>query len=211
MADDRLPPTPLTWAYADAWAEEDPHLVTARRQAESLGAPTVARATGAALRSLAAATAAAWIVEIGSGTGVSGGWLLAGMAEDGVLTTVDPDPECQAAARDTFAAMGVPHTRVRTIAGDPADVLTRLADDAYDLVVVGPAGVAAGEQHALLAEVTRVLRPGGTLVLTHAMSDDGMSAAHRDLAQHLRDDPEWIAALLTVGDGMVVATLQEAV
>ncbi len=216
MTDDRnLPPTPVTWAYADAWAEEDPAIAAARRRAEQFQAPSVDRATGAALRLLAASLGADAAVEIGTGTGVSGGWLLLGMGDEGTLTTVDADPDVQATARETFAALGVPHTRVRAIAAEPLDVLPRLADGAYDLMVIGPgvpSGPASGigdplirAEHAMLAQARRLLRPGGALAVCGALSDDGADPAHRDLVFHMREDPRWVPALLTVGEGMLVA------
>lgn len=192
-----LPPSPLSWAYADAWAEEDPALIDARRQAQSLGTQTPSRSACAALRLFAATLDARAVVEVGTGTGVSGGWLLAGMADDGVLTTVDPDPEHQAAARATFTALGVSHTRVRVIAGRLPDVLQRLTDAAYDLVVVG---ATVTPDHAVLDQARRLLRPGGALIALTALAD-----SHHDLAQHVRDDPRWVPALLTVGEGMLVA------
>ena len=67
---------------------------------------------GAGLRFLAAAIGARAVVEIGTGTGVSGLWLLRGMAADGVLTSIDMDPEHQRAARG-----GVHRRRARAVAG----------------------------------------------------------------------------------------------
>ena len=225
-----LPPTPVSWAYADAWAEEDPAIAAARRRSEGLGAPTIDRATGAALRVLTAALGASAVVEIGTGTGVSGAWIVGGLADHGSLTTVDSDPDLNAAARETFAQLGAAHTRVRAIAADPLDVLPRLADGAYDLMVIGPGvwvdadptatqvakrggsadptatQVAGTEDHELLAQALRLLRPGGALAICHALSEDGhRHDGHRDLSHHLRDDPRWIPALLTVGDGLLVA------
>ncbi len=47
------------------------------------------------------------VVEVGTGAGVSGLWLLRGMREDGVLTTIDSEPEHQRAAKQTFRVAGV--------------------------------------------------------------------------------------------------------
>ena len=200
-----LPPSPLTWAYADGWSEEEPEVAAARRKAAALGVESISRPVGSLLRLVTAALGASAVVEVGSGTGVSGGWILGGLTEGGTLTTVDADPALQAAARDTFARMGVSHTRVRTIAGNPFDVLTRLTDGAYDLLVVGPAvPLAIGEEHDLLRQAQRLLKPGGAIAVTHALSDDGTDPAHRDLAQHLRDNPDWVASLLTVGEGILI-------
>ena len=132
--------------------------------------------------------------------------LLDGLPAEGTLTTVDPDSAMQTAARDTFARMGVSHTRVRTIAGAPRAVLPRLSDGAYDLVIVGPGTETEGEDgHALLAEAHRLLSPGGSIVITPVFGAEGMLASRHDLVQHVRDDPEWIASVLTVGEGVVLA------
>ncbi|MBM3685517.1 MAG: methyltransferase [Actinobacteria bacterium] len=207
MSDATLPPSPLTWAYADDWAEEAPELSEARRRAREMGAPTPSRAVGAVLRSLVATSRARAVAEVGSGTGVTGGWILAGLPDDGTLTTVDADSTLQTAARDTFERMGVSHTRVRAIAGPPLEVLSRLSDGAYDLLVIGPGTHAEGEDgHALLAEARRLLSAGGSVVITPAFGDEGVLAGRHDLIQHLRDDPEWVASVMTVGEGVVLAT-----
>ena len=76
------------------------------------------------------------MVEIGTGTGVSGVWLLRGMRPDGVLTTIDVEDEHQRIARRIFRRPGSPPSRTRIITGRALDVLPRLADGVYDLVFV---------------------------------------------------------------------------
>ena len=68
--------------------------------------------------------------------GVSGLWLLSGMAEDGVLTTIDNEPEYQRLAKQAFSEAGIGPSRTRLISGRAQEVLTRLADDSYDLVFI---------------------------------------------------------------------------
>ena len=62
----------------------------ARLRGIELGTAPVTPATGAALRMLAASVAARSVAEIGTGTGVSGLWILDGMEPDGVLTSRIP-------------------------------------------------------------------------------------------------------------------------
>ncbi len=210
MSDPSLPPSPLTWAYADDWTEEPPEVADARRRGKEMGAPSPSRAVGAALRGLVAAMRAGNVVEVGSGAGVTGGWILSGLPDEGTLTTVDPDSALQTAARDTFERMGISHTRVRAIAGAPRAVLPRLTDGAYDIVVIGPgAETDADEGHALLSEARRLLRAGGSVIITPVFGADGTLPARHDLIQHLRDDPEWVAAVMTVGEGIVLAAMRE--
>lgn len=210
MSDTSLPPSPLTWAYADDWTEEPPEVADARRRGREMGAPAPSRAVGATLRGLVAAIRAASVVEVGSGAGVTGGWILSGLSPEGTLTTVDPDSALQTAARDTFERMGISHTRVRAIAGAPRAVLPRLSDGAYDVVVIGPGADTDGDEgHALLSEARRLLREGGTIIITPVFGSDGTMPTRHDLIQHLRDDPDWVATVMTVGEGIVVATARE--
>ena len=91
-----------SWGYAEDFVIEDEVPEAARRRGEELGCTPIGRGGGAALRMIAAAVGARAVVEIGTGAGVSGLWLLRGMRPDGVLTTVDRDPEHQRAARLAF-------------------------------------------------------------------------------------------------------------
>jgi len=84
-----------SWAFADAFVAEDDALIRARAHAHAAGLRPVSPGTGAALRLLAATGDAKSVVEIGTGTGVSGIHLLDGMRTDGVLTTVDTEPDRQ--------------------------------------------------------------------------------------------------------------------
>lgn len=77
---------------------EDDVLAAARARAAEVGVTPVSPGTGAALRLLAAVLGARAVVEV-TGTGVSGLWLLRGMAADGVLTSVDIEGEHHRLAR----------------------------------------------------------------------------------------------------------------
>ena len=125
--------------YAEAYLTEDAVLQAARQRGTELGCVPIGPGGGAALRFLAAATNARAVVEVGTGAGVSGLWLLRGMRPDGVLTTVDKDPEHQRAAKQTFGEAGIPSGRARLIVGNALEVLPRLADGGYDLVFVDAA------------------------------------------------------------------------
>src|SRR5262249_61310931 len=107
--------------------------------AEVGGAPPVSPATGAALRFIASAVRARSVVEIGTGCGTSGIWLLRGMRADGVLTSVDVDPEHQRLARKAFTEAGFAANRYRLIGGKAEGGLPRLTDGGYDQVLFDPA------------------------------------------------------------------------
>ncbi|MDR2984300.1 MAG: methyltransferase, partial [Nocardiopsaceae bacterium] len=88
---------------------EDEPLLEARANAERIGGSVpVTPLTGTVLRFLAAAINARAVVEIGTGCGTSGIWLLRGMRPGAVLTTVDLEPEHQRLARAAYQAAGCP-------------------------------------------------------------------------------------------------------
>ena len=129
-------PTRLSWAYVDGWEEDSETIREARNRAAELGCPAIGRPAAALLRLLAASVNAQAVVEVGTGAGVSGAALLAGMTPAGVLTSIDVEAEHQRVARETFTALGYDHVRTRLIAGRALDVLPRLSDAAYDIVFV---------------------------------------------------------------------------
>ncbi|KMR25932.1 methyltransferase, partial [Staphylococcus aureus] len=76
------------------------------------------------------------VVTIGTDAGVSGLALLEGMTDHGVLTSIDPDAERQAAARKVLSLARIRSNQVRLITGTPLDVLPKLRDGAYDIVLI---------------------------------------------------------------------------
>jgi len=197
--------------FTEAYLPEDRTMQVARSLAQEVGLAPVPPGTGAALRLLAAAGGARAVVEIGTGTGVSGLWLLGGMRPDGVLTTIDLEAEHQRMARRIFLEAGYPPSRTRIITGRALDVLPRLSDGAYDLVFVD----GDREEHTTCVDpALRLLRPGGILALGGALAGgriadpaarDRPTVALRELAKALREAEEWVPALLPVGDGLLVA------
>lgn len=197
--------------FAEAYVAEDAVLAAARAQAREVGLTAVGPAAGAALRFIAAASNAKAVVEVGTGTGVSGVWLLRGMRPDGVLTTIDIEGEHQRVARRVFAEAGFAPSRTRIISGRALDVLPRLADRAYDLIFVDHD---ANEYAAAVNAAARLLRPGGVLVLGSALAGgkvadpavrDPDTVALREIVKALRDADDWTPALLPTGDGLLCA------
>lgn len=166
---------------------------------------------GAVLRVLAASLSARSVVEIGTGAGVSGLYLLRGMPEDGVLTTIDVEVENQRAAREAFAEEGVRPNRTRLISGRALDVLPRLTDGAYDLVLLDAEKT---EYEEYLDQALRLLRPGGVLAVDNALwhgkvadpaQRDATTTAIRELGKRVRNSRALVPAMLPCGDGLLVA------
>ena len=67
---------PASWAYAEEFVTENEVIESARRRGEKLGAVPVGNGAGVLLRLLAAAVEAKSVVEVGTGAGTSGLWML---------------------------------------------------------------------------------------------------------------------------------------
>jgi predicted O-methyltransferase YrrM len=190
---------------------EDEVLTTARSRAKEVGVAPIGAGGGATLRFLAAVTEARAAVEIGTGTGVSGLWLLRGMRPDGVLTSVDTEAEHQRLARLAFTEAGFPPQRARLIPGAALDVLPRLTDGHYDLVFCDGD---KREYSDYLVEALRLLKPGGIVAFDNALWHDRVAdpaqrdpetVAIRELAGTVRSHETLLPLLLPVGDGLLVA------
>ena len=194
----------------EATVEPEP-IERARARAVELGADPVSAAVGAQIAVLTAATAALNIVEIGTGAGVSGLWLLHGSPR-ATLTTIDNEPEHLAAARTAFTEAKVPPARARFITGRAADVLPRMNEASYDIVLVDAdaEGVIEYVEHGL-----RLVRAGGTVLVPRVLAGgavadpvrrDAVTSAYRSLIQETQSSPAVLGALSIVGEGLLQLT-----
>ncbi len=199
-----------SWVYAEEFVPEDDVLLRARERAGQLGCVPVSPGSGAVLGVLAAALGARAVVEIGTGAGVGSLYLLRGMPQDGVLTTIDVEVEHQRAAKQAFAEAGMRPTRTRAISGRAQDVLPRQTDGAYDMVFVD----ADKESYPTYVEqALRLLRPGGVVAVDNALWHDRVAdparrdettTVIREVGRTLRDDDRVLPAMLPTGDGLLL-------
>lgn len=201
----------LSWKFAEEFAVERDDIAAARVHSLELGIEPITPSMGAQLSVIAAATAPVNMIEIGTGLGVSGMWLMHG-APEAVLTSIDSELDYQQQARKVFSDAGIPANRVRLICGRAADVLPRMNEASYDLVFIDgdPQSVVEYVEHGL-----RLARRGGTVVIAHALwkgrvadpaQRDDIVASFRLLLNEIARSVEVISALSPVGDGLLQLT-----
>lgn len=199
-------------AYVEESVVEDEVLLEARERATELGAAPVPAAVGALLSMYAQMLGARSVVEVGTGAGVSGLWLLDGMREDGTLTTIDSEPEHQRAAKEAFRAAEITPSRTRLINGRALDVLPRLAEGSYDLVFIDAAPM---EHPNYVEQGVRLLRAGGAFILNNALlggrvpdqsQRDPATQAVRAATRAIAENPELTSVLIPIGDGLLCAS-----
>jgi predicted O-methyltransferase YrrM len=195
-------------AFVDAFAAETEPMLEAREASEQFGITPVAPSVGAQLAVVAAGGPARTIIELGTGAGVSGLWLLRG-APEAQLTTIDEDLDHQQVARGILSAAGYAAKQLRFIPGRASDVLPRMNEESYDLVFVdaNPDGAAGYVDHAL-----RLVRRGGIVLVAHVLQGgrvaqasrrDAVTTQFRNLLRSVRDRDDLLASISPVGDGLL--------
>lgn len=200
-----------SWQFAENYIEEPLPIARARARADELGIESVTPSVGATLALLVNAIGAKAVVEVGTGAGVSGLWLLSGNQQM-VLASIETESEYQQQAKIAFNHAGVPSSRLRLINGKSVEVLANLADSSYDLVFLD------GDRDTLPEQVQqsqRLLRSGGILVIAHALwrdrvpdqlMQDENTEVYREVLATLSQDEEFISSLTTLGDGLLLAS-----
>ena len=203
--------TAAIWRFTEEFIVENKDIAGARQHSSELGIDAVSAAMGAQLAVVTAATATSNIIEIGTGAGVSGLWMLSG-APKAMLTSIDIEAEYQQDARRAFAEAGISTTRIRLITGRALDVLPRMNERSYDIALVDadPGKVIEYVEHAL-----RLVRAGGTVLVTHALwrgkvadptQRDDITVGFRTLLREIAESSAVISALSPVGDGLLQLT-----
>ena len=199
--------------FAEGFINEDFFKSQARARGVELGTTDTTPGSGAFLRYLAFTVKAQAVVEVGTGSGVGSLWLLDGMLESGTLTSIDDEMEHTQIAKLAFADAEISPTRYRLITNSVLDVISKLTDRAYDLVVVrhDPQDLAF-----VISESHRILRSGGAMVIDSFFGGskvndpaqrDPKTVALRDAGKIIKNDTEhWVSTLLPTGDGLLVAT-----
>lgn len=198
-------PSSGEWLYSQTFIPEDTHLSIAREKSSELGLIPIGQGVGAILKFLASTIDASNVVEIGTGTGVSGLWLFRGMNSAGVLTSIDSDQERQRAAKEIFLTAGIASNKIRLIAGRAIEVVDKLTDNAYDLMFINGDKL---EYETLFEQSLRLLRPGGLLVFHNILGDANPAdnEAIRIVSGKIKDDSRLVSVMIPSGSGMIAAS-----
>jgi predicted O-methyltransferase YrrM len=200
-----------SWKYTEDYTTESEVILRARLRAEEIGLEAITPSVGIQLNILARSLSAKAIVEVGTGAGISGLWLLSA-SSNSVLATIDTETEHQSIAKVAFDQAGIASSRLRIINGRSVEVLTNLADASYDLVFLD------GDKESLEEQIEqshRLLRTGGALAIAHALwrdrvpdslMNDDSTIIFRDLLAKLKSDQRFVTAVLPIGDGLIVSS-----
>jgi predicted O-methyltransferase YrrM len=197
------------WRYVESLYQEPEPCRLARERALELQTHVVSPATGATLRFLIELANAQNIVEVGTGTAGAAYWIASALGKTGQITSIDAEGQHYKYAKEILAEFDH-STRVRLINGKPLEVLPRLADESYDVVVIS-------EQTDVLMQVVeeaiRMVSLGGLVILLNALGNqkvgdltqrDQKTVNLRLAVQEVFKDSRLDCNLLTTGDGILV-------
>lgn len=201
--------------YAQTLFPESQLIQSARARGEEFGIPNTKQLTGALIRYLAELIGAGSVVEIGTGTGVSGLYLLEVAHLN--LTSIDVEMASAKAAKLAFDEAEIAPIRYRLITGSTKEVIGKLADSSYDIFIMRETSDSRDTGYLVdaLEHAYRSLRPGGLLILDSILGGgkvadptqrDDQSIARREALRAIRIDERWRSLLLPLGEGVLVAT-----
>lgn len=146
--------------------------------------------TGALLQTLAASKPCGRLLELGTGTGISAAWLLAGMDRDSQLITVDIDEAAQRIARRHLAA----DPRIILVLADGVEWLRQNHGLRFDLIF---ADAWPGKFEALDLALG-LLNPGGIYIVDDLLPQDSWPDGHAPRVPALIERIEQTAGFTSV-------------
>jgi predicted O-methyltransferase YrrM len=208
--------TPQPVADYLAGLRRDPHsqLSVIDREGRAEGLPLVFPDTGALLHTLARASGARRILEIGTAIGYSTLWLATALPDDGTVITMEYDAARAARARDHFAAAGC-GGKISVIVGDATRFLHKVGGP-FDLIFQDSDKKL---YEPMLDRLLALLRPGGLLVADNVLWNGEVIPAYVTDRKYSEEDTAAIVAFskriathpglytsfLQVGDGVSVS------
>lgn len=204
----------LSWSYSEEAILEGDLSRQARQRARNGHTDALSSASCQFLTFIAATSHAKNAVEVGTGYGLSSLALLTA-SENLHLTSIDANPSAAHEARKLLEASGVKSGRYRLITGASVELLPRLAPASYDLVLLDGDPL---ETPGDVEEALRLIRPGGTVIVAHALCGGRVAdparredevVAMRDLVRDIFASEDLLASLLPLGDGFLMITHRE--
>jgi predicted O-methyltransferase YrrM len=183
----------------------DDVLADLARTGTAQGLPIIDAEVGALLQVLARAVGARRILEIGTAIGYSGIWLARALPDEGMLLTMEMDPERARVARGNFERAGV-GGRASVIVGDAQRMIAKVSGP-FDLIFQD------GDKHLytpLLDRLHALLRPGGLLVTDNVLWNGEVVPGFTDNPQRDPEETRAIAAYnerLNAHPGFMTATI----
>jgi len=121
------------------------------------------------------------VMDVGTGTGVLIPHIAEAVGASGSILAIDISPEMLSVARGKKFPQNVEFLQ--------ADIQeTGLPGNSFDRIICNAAFPHFEDRKKALAEMVRMLRPGGTLVISHPIGRDAVNRLHREVSPVVAED-----------------------
>lgn len=147
------------------------------------------------------------ILEIGTFTGYSALCLAEGLTEDGLLHTIEINPEYEKMAMDYISKSGY-QAKIRQHVGDALEIIPRL-EDKFDLVFIDAAKISYPFYFELIMDK---IESGGFILADNLLwsgkvlrpETDADTVTLRNFAKDIQEDPRLQNILIPIRDGLML-------
>jgi predicted O-methyltransferase YrrM len=174
------------------------------------GIQAISRTLGSSIAAIARAVAARSIIEVGTGVGVTT-MRLAEATPDAHITSIDSEADHHVTLRELLPQVGLETSSLRLITERAQDVLGKMNENSYDLVVFD---VPAGDVEACFGDAVALCRPGGSILITRALAGGAIAdaasreprvTAMRAVVKMVAQDDRVTHTLLPMAEGLLWA------
>lgn len=193
--------------YVDGFVVWSDDVSLTHRTSLENGLTPLAPALGATISQVARSMAATRIIEVGTGVGMLT-MQLAQACPDAHITSIDSELDYHLTIKEMMADLEIDPAKLRLITEKAEDVLPKMNESSYDLVVIdAPADTA----NACYEAAVGVCRPGGSILVARALAEGRVAhptdrsedvVAWRHLLKTIEQDDRVSHAILPVGEGL---------
>ena len=170
---------------------------------------------GGTIAAIASNMSAEAIIEVGTGVG-STTMRLAEACPDAHITSIDSEADHHVTLRELMSQVPLEPAKLRLITEKAQDVLGKMNDNSYDLVVMD---VPPADAKECFDDAVGVCRPGGSILIARALvggdiadpanRDSGVQAM-RQLLAAISDDERVTHTLMPMAEGLIWVQLEPA-
>jgi len=193
--------------YVDGFVVESEEVATIHRATLEHGISPLSPALGATIAQIARAINATSIIEVGTGVGSTTMQLIEACPE-AHITSIDSELDYHLTLKEMMPEVEIDPAKLRLITEKAEDVLPKMNESSYDLVVIDtPADSASACYDAAVA----LCRPGGSILVTRILGSGDVanpadrsaeSVARRTLLKVIAQDDRVAHAVMPVGEGL---------
>lgn len=193
--------------YADGFVTESEEVALVHRATLEHGIDPLSPSLGATIAQIARAINAESIIEVGTGVGLLTMQLIEACPE-ALITSIDNELDYHLTLKEMMPDLEIDPAKLRLITEKAEDVLPKMNESSYDLVVIDSPAKSAS---ACYDGAVTVCRPGGSILVTRILSG-GKTAnpadrsdevvLHRTLLKVIEQDDRVAHAIIPVGEGL---------